>query len=283
MKKVLTILSIIFTVTITHAQELLSKKGTPVLPQPKDWSIGFDADPFLKYLGNFFNKDANNNTLLSPQIPLTLVGLYVKDERTAYRLKVRIGLGSRTVNNFVDDDEYTGAPPNAKTTDTWKRASTNLFAGVGLQKSRGNARLRGIYGAELGLGYSSSTDSYTYGNSFSQDNSDPTSTLDWNQTDTTGNFLSGPASSRISKIKSPSEIMILVNGFIGAEYFFAPKMSISAEYGWGVEFTGMGERETFTVNADGSSGKETSTRNGKITELTLDVRDVGAITLHLYF
>jgi hypothetical protein len=283
MKKLLTAVIVCSACTLLRADDLMSKKGSPVLPEPKDWSIGFQADPLLKYFGNLFTKNDNTNTHLESQIPLTIVGLYVKDEHTAYRLKARIGLTARVTNNFVDDDDYQGAPPNAKTTDTWKATSTNISLGVGLQKSRGKGRLRGIYGAELAVGFGSSTDTYTYGNSFTADRSDPNSTTDWSSRDTSGNFLSGPVTSRTSQVKNPNQLDFMLNGFIGAEYFFAPKLSFSAEYGWGFLISASGERETFTVTADGSSGKETSTRNAKSSLMSLDVRDAGALTLHLYF
>jgi hypothetical protein len=283
MKKLLATTILLSMAASMNAQQLLSKKGMPVLPEPKDWSIGFQADPLLKYFGNLFNKDANNNTVLESQIPLTLVGLYVKDENTAYRLKARVGLYAKTTNNFVDDDDFTGAPPKAKTTDTWKSGSTHLAVGVGLQKSRGKGRLRGIYGIELGVGFTSSTDRYSYGNAFTSDKSDPTSTTDWTVTDTSGNYISGPVTSRITEVKNPNQFQFNINGFMGAEYFFAPKLSLSAEYGWGFLFAVEGERETFTISADGNSGKETSTRNAKNSEFSLDVRDAGALTLHLYF
>jgi hypothetical protein len=283
MRKILSAAVLIFVCAITNAQELLTKKGNPILPEPKDWSIGVQAEPFLNYTGNLFSKDDNTTSELKPQIPLTLVGLYVKDNVTAYRLKLRIGLGTRTINNFVDDDSYTGLPPNAKTTDTWKHSYTAIAIGAGIQQSRGKGRLRGIYGVEMSFGFNSSTDSYTYGNPFTPDRSDPTSTTDWSQKDTTGNYLSGPSISRTSQVKNPRVLDFTLNSFLGAEYFFAPKISLSAEYGFGFVLAASGEKETFTVSDDNSSGKETSTRNAKSSNFSLDVRDIGAIALHLYF
>ncbi len=283
MRKPFLIVILFSAVLNANAQELLSGKGARILPEAKDWSIGLQAEPFLSYFGNFFNKDNNDNTELKPMIPLTITGMYMKDEHTAYRFKARLGMASRTTNNFVDDDDYTGAPPNAKTTDTWKATSTNIVLGAGIEKSRGKGRLRGIYGIELDLAFGSSTDKYTYGNSFSATKSDPTSTTDWTTKDTLGNYLSGPVSTRYSKVKNPNTFTFGLNGFIGAEYFFAPKLSISAEYGWGFDLTATGEKEFFSVSADGGSGKETSTRNAKSSEMSLDVKDVGAIGLHLYF
>ncbi len=283
MRKLFSLSLLLTSFLFTNAQELLSKKGTHILPEAKDWSIGLQADPLLKYFGNFFNKDNNNNNTLQSQIPLTLTGKYVKDDHTAYRFKLRIGLESRTTNNFVDDDAYTGAPPNAKITDTWKATSSNLTIGTGIQKSRGKGRLRGIYGIDLGIGFTSSTDKYTYGNSFSASTSEPTSTTDWSVKDTSGNYISGPVPFRISMVKNPNTFNFVLNGFIGAEYFFAPKLSFSAEYGWGFDLSAMGEKETFRISSDGGSGKESSSRNAKSSSLVLDVTNVGSIALHLYF
>jgi len=223
MKKNLAAAVLIFVFKLSSAQELLTKKGAHILPEPKDWSIGVQADPLLNYFGNLFSEDQNTTSELKPLIPLTLVGLYVKDEITAYRMKFRLGLGTRTLNNFVDDDSYVGLPPSAKTTDTWKHSYTQITIGAGLQQSRGKGRLKGIYGVDLGFGYGSSTDSYTYGNPFTSDISDPTSTTDWTQTDTTGNFINGPTPSRTSQIKNPKNFAFTLSTFLGAEYFFAPK------------------------------------------------------------
>ena len=36
-------------------QDLTSKKGETMLPEEGDYAVGFDADPFLEYVGNFLN------------------------------------------------------------------------------------------------------------------------------------------------------------------------------------------------------------------------------------
>jgi hypothetical protein len=47
-------------------------------------------------------------------------------------------------------------------------------------------------------------------------------------------------------------MMVGARGFVGAEYFFAPKMSLGAEFGWGVGMAttprGMSELEYWKVN-----------------------------------
>ena len=40
-------------------------------------------------------------------------------------------------------------------------------------------------------------------------------------------------------MKDPSSFGVILRAFIGAEYFIAPKISITAEYGWGFGFTSI--------------------------------------------
>jgi hypothetical protein len=274
---------------MANAQELMSKKGTPILPEAGDWSIGASADPILRYFGNIFNKDNNNNTLLSPQHPLTLVGLYVKNDKTAYRIKVRLGYNSSSQNNFVNDDAFTGTPPAPKVTDTRKTTAVNIGLGAGFQKTRGKGRLHGIYGVEAGLAVGTSKNTYDYGNKMSSANSTPQSTLvnsdgEWMDTSGTGTFDVGQVSSRVKELKKGTTVEIGVTGFAGIEYFFAPKMSLSAEYGWGIMLNTSGEGENTNETLDSSNNLVSrTTKTGKGSNFSLDVRDIGSIVFHFYF
>src|SRR5262249_14212260 len=158
----------------------------------------------------------------------TIVGLYVKDENTAYRVRFGLNFGSTKNDFLVPQDGATD--PNARVTDTKKVSTHGVTIGVGLQKSRGKGRLHGIYGAEflVTVGGGSKT-TYTYGNSF-----DPTTgTATISDFDPANPNFSSSVSSRTKETKGGSEFGVGLFGFIGAEYFFAPKMSLSAEYGWG--------------------------------------------------
>src|SRR5688572_17091703 len=165
MKKLFITAALASTCIFASAQDMMSKRGTPILPEAGDWSIGADATSLIRYFGNLFTKDVNNNSSLGPEVDQTLTGLYVKDENTAFRVKLRIGFGTQKWENFVDDN--TSATANVNVTDELKRSSSNFALGLGIQKWRGKGRLKGIYGAEFGFMYGGSKDTYTYGNAFS--------------------------------------------------------------------------------------------------------------------
>ena len=90
------------------AQELTSKKGTPILPEAGDWSIGIDAKPFLDYAGNMFNGNASNSSpsfnWTSTVFPQIITGKLVKDANTAYRVKLRLGSTSAKQEYEVKND-----------------------------------------------------------------------------------------------------------------------------------------------------------------------------------
>jgi hypothetical protein len=279
MKKLLITAALASTCMFAGAQDMMSKKGTPILPEAGDWSIGADATELIQYFGNIFTKDANTHSSLGPEMNQTLTGLYVKDENTAFRLKLRIGFGSQSTDNIVH--ETGNSDPDATTTDTRKISSMNFTIGGGIQKYRGKGRLKGIYGAELLLGIGSGKTTYTYGNDFNATTigaGGPESTTDFD------NGTSAPVSSRTTESKNGSSFMFGLDGFIGAEYFFAPKMSLSGEYTWGLMMNNTGEGESTTETSNGTDGSTTSTSTiGKSSSFGLDVTNIGSITLHFYF
>lgn len=279
MKKLFLSLAMASAVVIaTNAQDMTSKKGVPILPEAGDWSIGFDATSLIQYFGNLANGSTNNNnSSLSPQESFTLVGLYVKDETTSYRAKLRIGFGGTTTENLVDQDGST-ATPTPTVADERKTSSMNITIGGGIQKNRGKGRLRGIYGAELGVMLGSGKTEYTYGNAFSSTNQTPTST-DWST------MTPMSASARTTENKAGSTFGLQINGFIGAEFFFAPKMSLSAEYGWGLMMssTGEGEMTGEFWNATSNNVQSSTVKTGKSSSFGIDVMNAGSIVFHCYF
>ena len=102
--------------------------------------------------------------------------------------------------------------------DVQKVSESSFALGLGKEFRRGSTRLQGVYGAEALFKLSSTTTKYEYGNS-----------------------IQSPAynlfDSRPIDVKSGSTLEFGVRAFIGAEYFIAPKISISAEYGWGLHLT----------------------------------------------
>jgi hypothetical protein len=269
-----------------NAQDLTSKKGEPILPEEGDWGIGVDATPFLNYAGNFFGKTASNSAptwdFLSGN--QTIVGKYFKDATTAYRAAIRLGFGSSKNSNYVNDDTNTSPDPKF-VQDTKSTSFNGIGLSAGLEMRKGKTRLQGYYGGELGLFIGGMKDKFTYGNAFSSTNMSPTST-NWST------MTSGPVISRTTELKYGSMFQFGLRGFIGAEYFVLPKMSIGGEFGWGLGFSSVGEGQITTETWDMANNavKTTTTKTGKQSSFAFDTDNVnsifgptGSLRLNLYF
>lgn len=245
MKKSLLIFALCAGVSAS-AQDMNSKKGTPILPESGDWSIGISANSFLNYAGNLMNgsNTAPSFNWLNNQV---ITGKMMKDANTAYRAQVRIGLGSSTLKNQEVDLNGDGSPDIDSV--EIKTSNTNVTLGAGIQKYRGKGRLQGIYGAEAAI---------TLG----------------------GGKTTWDATNFNREDKSGSTFGLGIRGFIGAEYFFAPKMSLGGEFGWGIGFSSTGEDESTTKNGSTS----TTTKSGGASSFGLDTDNVGGnISLNMYF
>ena len=245
MKKTVLMIACALATTVASAQDMNSKKGTPILPASGDWSIGVNASSFLDYAGNLMN-GSNSAFVFDWQNPGVITGKMMKDDNTAYRVGVRLGFGSAT--------EGTGDTTSGALSET-KVSGNNINLSAGLQMYRGQGRLKGYYGAEAGIGLAGAK--------------------------TTNSYNGNAAAGEELENKAGSTFGLNLRGFIGVEYFFAPKMSISGEYGWGLGLSSTGEGETKT--ADGSGGSSTS-KTGKSSSFGIDTDNAaGAINLNFYF
>lgn len=292
MKKTILSTALALIVIGAVAQEsggMTSKKGEAILPEANDWALSIDAAPVMNYLGNMLNGNTGNAspTWGYPGTPLAITGKLFKDEHTAYRGMLRLGFGSSSNNNYVDDNANT-TDPTAMVSDSWKSAYHNIVLGGGLEMRRGKTRLQGYYGGMLMFGIGGTKDTYTYGNGYSSTNTTPTSTV-WTPT-----VSASPAPARVTENKGGSTMMIGLRGFVGAEYFIFPKMAVGAEFGWGLGMTSTGEGEITTEywNAAGTppAVKSTTSKVGKSSTFGLDtdvngmqMMPTGALTLTLHF
>jgi hypothetical protein len=286
MKKTIIMLAIAFGGTTAFAQDLTSKKGEPYLPEAGDWAISFDAAPFLTYAGNLFNGGTNGSPGVNyvSNMPWSITGKMFKDEKTAYRAMLRIGFGSTTWNNYVMQDGQ--ADPNVTVMDEVKMSGNNIVLGGGLEMRRGKTRLQGYYGGMLWIALGGSKDAYTYGNAYSTTNMAPTST-DFS----TNPFTVGAMPARITATKNGSTFGLGIRGFIGAEYFILPKISIGAEYGWGVGMMNTGDGESTVEYWDGATStvKTLTAKTGgeKMFGLDTDISNnmfgSGSININFHF
>src|SRR5262245_1701137 len=151
MKKTLLTVALVSCIGFANAQEtMMSKKGTPILPEEKDWSIGFDANFLFSYLGNFFHGNGTTNApATSFQVPGSIVGKMMKDANTAYVGILQIKNVSTKTTSPINDQTSTVTPPALplKVNDTYTNSSMNINLAAGIQKYRGKGRLKGVYGA----------------------------------------------------------------------------------------------------------------------------------------
>lgn len=284
MKKVSFLLSAILLVAITVSaqEELKNKHGVPILPAAGDYAIGIDASPIFNFFGNFV-KINSGATFVDPSSMSFVNGnnaifaKYYVDAATAYRANIRIGLTSTTDKEYVMQDGQ--SDPLVTVEDKAKYGNTNVILGLGMEKRRGNGRLQGFYGAEAQLKFAGSSKKYTYGNAFSSSNTTPTMT---NFDVSDPNVLSG--STRITKAKSGSTIGIGARAFVGVEYFFAPKISVGGEFGWGLGISSQGDGKVTTEAWDfaNSSVKTVESKTGGAGYMGFDTDNFGGSIYMLF-
>lgn len=248
MKKRLLFVAAIFAATATFAQEgLTSKKGEAYLPEAGDWALGFDGTPFVNYIGNLANGSTGNS------IGFTnggaIYGKMFKDEKTAYRAMFQLGFANNTVGNVVNLKSNPSDVDTKEFTNETKTSSNDIKLGFGIEKRRGNTRIQGVYGAMFTFGIGGQKTTNTYGLAYS----DSTVLANMGNPD----FPNG----RITEQKAGSRMTLGVQGFIGFEWFFAPKFSLGAEYRWGIEMNNVGESETTTESWGVAPGAATGTPN----------------------
>lgn len=227
-------------------------------------TIGINAIPFLKYLGNCFS-DAGNNTINATDVggvpsigfpvapglqnpTISIFGKYFLTDQTALRLNVGVGIGSKTQRGYAPDDAALVADPLsvAQVEDSYKYRSTGFSLAAGYEWRRGGKRLQGFWGGQAVVAYSNSKHFFNYGNAITEINQTPsqTSTV-WDnpvsgQTVPTLNPNIGN-NSRLLQQNDGRSWTYGVGGFVGVEYYIAPKIAIGCEMSLNLLWTTEGK------------------------------------------
>lgn len=272
MKKIALMVLVAFGFMVTtNAQDLTSKNGTPILPEAGDFAVGIDASPIFNFFGNFvkinsgaaFNDPAAFNFIDGNNY---IYGKYFVDAETAYRGRIRLGFGSVSDKEYIQQDGQ--ADPLVTVEDKQKLGAKNIFLGAGLEKHRGKGRLRGIYGAEAMIMLAGTSEKYEYGNGFTTTSTSPGTT----------NFGTNIVGlSRVTEAKSGSTIGFGVGAFVGVEFFILPKISVGGEFNWGlmIQSTGDGEQTSETWDGANNTVKTTTTATGGGGEFGFDTDNFG--------
>ena len=206
--------------------EFKSKNGATILPKSGDFALGVNAVPVFNYLGNMFNESSMNSLNIDFISDQAIVGKYFLSDKSALRVGLRLGFNSDNNKEFIMKDLST-PDPEELVTDKMMTNMSNFHINVAYELRRGERRLQGYYGGAVALNYSRTNIKYKYGNEMNADFTSPLTT------DFGGNVIGG---TRVLSTSNLSNFGFGLRGFIGAEYFFAPKISIGCEFGWGPYF-----------------------------------------------
>ncbi len=306
MKKTLIYSMMLFSSVSVFAQDVAnggssfkSKNGHEVLPQAGEWAIGVSATSALTYFGNAFNgATANNNAPVfgyanNPNYQIfgglpapIFFGKYMVDANTAYRVKFQLNYNATTNNGYVLKNaviQNVLLPEFVE--DKQNLSNTTVVIGGGIEKRRGSGRLQGIYGGEVLLGYTSGNTDYSYGNALEISFPSANTT---NTTNFGSNLVGGLAGSRLLEEKFSNRFLVGARGFIGVEYFVAPKISLGGEVGYTLGFQTRGKNyklyEVMDQGALQTVKVEDRTGQGQLRAWGLGLDNASAgINLNFYF
>lgn len=244
-----------------------TKSGQVILPEKGDFAIGIDATSFLKYIGNSFNGNVDNNNIKifdykggifeAPAI----YGKYFFSESSALRVKLNLGFDNQKTKEPVEDINADG-----EFVDDEISVSSNSFGiTAGYEWRRGYGRLQGYAGPELGLGFGSQSISYDYGNPINKNNPQTTP--------------------RKTSEKEGSVFAFKVGGFVGVEYFIAPKLSIGGEASLGLATYSNGKNsiETERWNDEDSRIDRDKVEGGSSSHFEMKAAYSGVLNITFHF
>ena len=265
MKKKFVLLLSVVTIFVGSVQaqveQMTNKNGVPILPEAGSFALGFDAMPFFRFVGNMFNGNVDNGLYAGfsnqggTSFGGTVYGKYFLTESNAIRARLSINQSTIQDVNRVLEDGQTIPQTNIEVEDERITNSFGIELGGGLEFRRNKGRLVGVYGGEALIGLSTSNQQFTYGNEINSANQTPTSTTDFNS------GASASLDSRIITRTNPNSFSIGAIGFVGVEYFFAPQISIGAEFNLGIRYTGTNRSEIISQEWDANSNSVIETSN----------------------
>ncbi|MBO9699406.1 MAG: hypothetical protein J7604_04300 [Sporocytophaga sp.] len=279
--------------------ELRSKRGVLILPKKGEYAIGFSADPVLLYLGNFFNggnqapavdyPSGFSNTVLGGRIGNAFTGKYLLDDHTAVRARFQFNF-TKATNKYIvaanDDGTANNLAPQFAEDKVTIRNNAVLLA-LGLEKRRGVSRVQGVYGGEILLGFNKVKEKADYGNGMGANFPTPVSY------ENAYNRIPGADSttSRWTEYNHGATFFAGVRGFAGIEYFFAPKISLGAEFGYTLGFASKKSDSVKLQAMNSASGsaveyeaKPTPNNSTGINNFGLGLDNFNAnLNLHFYF
>lgn len=258
-------------------EQIQNKNGVDILPEKGDFALGFNAVPLLNLIGTpttgapKFLRNLFNNQVVS--------GKYMLSNNTAVRANFNFQIDNFNNQNFVQNDVANS--PDSLIADGIKVKNQLFVIGGGYEVRKGKGRIQAIYGADLAFSFGRSRNFMTYGNGFGQTNPTPTSTS-WSSSGAVISEVS--MGERTVSRTSGNMFGIGLRPFVGVEYFFAPRISIGAEFSWNLTYqtTAEGTEVTELYTQGDTYHKETP--SGRSRRFNTGIDNLGgAVTLLFYF
>lgn len=253
-----------------------TKSGQQILPQAGDFAIGIDASPILKLGANAFNNSTDNNASdLFNGVDQTIYGKYFLKDNAALRFKFNFNIDSQSDKMEIG----TSANSELMTEDVMKIKNNMFRLGLAYEMRRGYGRLQGFYGAglEFAVGNIDNNRSFEYGNAITSDYKTPPST----------NFVNNVnGGTRLLETKTGNFFGMGVIGFVGVEYFIAPKISLGAELGLGLGMNSHSKGESTAEYWDATTSavkKETTKGKASASFSSLYTNTTGNLYVMFHF
>jgi hypothetical protein len=231
------VLLVVLCSAIATAQQPTTQPRLPdpkfdrILPTRGDIGLGLGLSPFLQYFGQLFTPD-NPAPTFNNATGLELSARYFLSPTTAIRGRLRLGYNS-TTTGFQAIDVADSSRLNY-VEDEMRHRFTNIVIGGGIEKRRGYGRLQGLYGGELLIGFEEAKSTFEYGNALTGPDA-VTASTNFGTTLGPSRFITSLGyEGRVTEYRQAPLIRFGIAGFLGAEYFFAPKLSIGGEFGWSI-------------------------------------------------
>jgi hypothetical protein len=266
MKKILMIalgLGLTATVNAQTNEQVQNKKGTDIMPVKGEYAIGIGTNlsTLSGFVGNMFGYTAfnslNSTYITNPAFGgnVAIYGKYMVSDNNAMRVSFNNG-GTDFTDRYETYDDRAN-DPDSVVIDSRRSNTSATYVSAGWEWRRGKSRLRGFYGGDAIMSWSNTHYHYNYGNDLGASNLTPTNSF----TRFNGQNVWNSDYGRMTEERFGATFGIGVRGFVGVEYFIAPKICIGTEFGWramlsqtGKSKTSYEEYDTFIDNGDGTFG-----------------------------
>lgn len=295
MKKILSIFIIALLPLLgANAQ---TKQEKQYLPEEGDWAIGIDVVPLLKYIGNAFNGNTDNNIeslggepfindnkrfntrSLMPDV--SIQGKYMLTDEWGIRANVGLMFRSIYDNRYAQDDKAVMLNPLSenKVVDKAHHWRNGMSIMAGAEYRKGNKRVQGVFGFGVLFAFQNDKTTYSYGNEMTSINQRPTTNFDGMYNE--NNY-------RLTKNNGDgSDFYTGLTGSAGIEWFVAPKISLGAEVNLSLYYIfgsqDYTEREGYNV-ATGKVEKRTELMKPRYREFYIGTESLGgSLNMTFYF